>query len=57
MSDLTRFTSALTRPQRAALILGLLSIVALVAALAWWAFRAPYGVLFSDLSEPDAGAS
>lgn len=56
MSDLSRFMSALTRPQRTALVLGLLSIVVLVAALAWWAFRAPYGVLFSDLAEPDAGA-
>jgi flagellar M-ring protein FliF len=56
MSDLSRFMSALTRPQRTALVLGLLAIVALVAALAWWALRAPYGVLFSELAEADAGA-
>jgi flagellar M-ring protein FliF len=56
MSDLFRFASGLSSRQRAGLAGGVVLIVALVAALGWWAFRAPYGVLFSDLAGQDAGA-
>jgi flagellar M-ring protein FliF len=56
MFDVIPFMGSLSGRQRAALIAGLVLIVALVTALGWWAFRAPYGVLFSDLAEQDAGA-
>lgn len=56
MSDVSRFLSGLSGRQRAGLVGGLVLIVALVAVLGWWAFRAPYGVLFSDLADQDAGA-
>lgn len=41
-------------PKKAGLGLGLVIILALVAALAWWAQRTPKAVLFSDLAERDA---
>jgi flagellar M-ring protein FliF len=56
MSDVSRFLRELTAAQRVALGLGVLLIALLVGGLGWWAFRAPYGVLFSDLAEQDAGA-
>ena len=56
MSAATRFFRELSIPQRTALVAGLLFIVACVGALGWWSFRAPYGVLFSDLAEQDAGS-
>lgn len=56
MADVFRFMDSITGRQRVALGLGFVLIVALVAAFGWWAMRAPYGVLFSDLADQDAGA-
>ncbi|RQO63593.1 flagellar M-ring protein FliF [Paucibacter sp. KBW04] len=54
MSELNSFWRDLSGARRVGLLLGMALIVLLVAALAWWSFRAPYGVLFSDLSDQDA---
>ena len=54
MAELNSFWRDLPASRRFGLLAGLAMIVALVAALAWWSFRAPYGVLFSDLSDQDA---
>lgn len=41
---------------RAGLIIGVVLIIALVAALGFWAYRTDYQVLFADLSTADAAA-
>ncbi len=56
MADFLLFLRSLSGRSRIALVSGFALIVVLVAAAAWWALHAPYGVLFSNLSEPDAAA-
>ncbi len=56
MSELFVFLRELPGRRKAALAAGCLAVVAMVAAFGWWVMRAPYGVLFSDLSEQDAAA-
>ena len=41
---------------RAGLVAGILLIIAFVAALAWWAYRPDYQVLFADMAPRDAAA-
>jgi len=55
MSEGGGFFGSLSNAQRWSLGAGALVIVALVAALGWWALRTPKAVLFSDLNEADAG--
>lgn len=50
------FWEGLSRSARASLIAGLLGIVLMTAALAWWLLRADYQVLFADLKPQDATA-
>jgi flagellar M-ring protein FliF len=40
---------------RAGLVVGVLAIVAVMAATLWWLMREPYAVLFSELEPTDAG--
>jgi flagellar M-ring protein FliF len=56
MADVFRFVGDLSARQRAAFAGGLLLILVVVGLFGWWALRAPYGVLFSDLAEQDAAA-
>jgi flagellar M-ring protein FliF len=46
----------LGRGARKGIVAGLLLIVLLMGALAWWIYRADYQVLFADLSAADAAA-
>lgn len=50
------FWEGLGRSARAGLALGLVAILALTAALAWWLLRSDYQVLFSELKPQDASA-
>ena len=50
------FWQQLTQRARAGLIAGVLLIAIATAALAWWAFRTEYQVLFADLKPQDAQA-
>ncbi len=50
------FWEGLSRSARTSLIAGLLGIVLMTAALAWWLLRADYQVLFADLKPQDATA-
>jgi len=50
------FWEGLSRSARTGLIAGLLGIVLMTAALAWWLMRADYQVLFADLKPQDATA-
>jgi flagellar M-ring protein FliF len=56
MSDLKQFWTGLSPRSRTAFAGGCIAILAMTVLFAWWALRAPYGVLFSDLAEQDAGA-
>lgn len=50
------FWAGLSRGSRAGLLIGVLAIAGTTAALAVWALRTDYDVLFADLSPPDAAA-
>jgi flagellar M-ring protein FliF len=49
-----QFLSNLSRRARLGFVLGVLAIVGLGGAVAWWAAHPDYGVLFRDLKEADA---
>ncbi|WCM91111.1 flagellar M-ring protein FliF [Acidovorax sp. NCPPB 2350] len=50
------FWEGLGRSARTGLIAGLIAIVLMTVALAWWLLRADYQVLFADLKPQDAAA-
>lgn len=54
MTTTTGFFDGWSTRKKLSFALGLVVIVVAVAALAWWAQRAPKAVLFSDLAERDA---
>jgi flagellar M-ring protein FliF len=53
MSD---FWKALSRAARVGLVVGVVTIVLLLAGATWWLLHTDYQVLFSDLKPQDAGA-
>lgn len=56
MSGLTGFWNGLSRSARFGFVGGVLAIAVLMSVFAWWALHTDYGVLFSDLAEPDLAA-
>lgn len=56
MADMKNFYASLSTGRRASLLAGLVAILVLTGLLGWWVLRTPYGVLFSDMAERDAGS-
>jgi flagellar M-ring protein FliF len=54
--NLRAFWDELDRQRRVALIGGVLVILALIAAFAFWTLRRDYQVLFKDMAQRDAAA-